>query len=282
MAGDLKFSAHRSGYAQVGPTQRMRSRSFPGDRQALSRVELGPVDGQVVLRLLFHRSELRHREAAADELTIAMRDEEDALLVLVVVGPLPGDLPQHFRTVGCVARRSSEPAYLVAGPVEPAPHLLSEALETLSAPHQTWHMPVEWTYEQHGVIEATDGRAGPPVLVEFAVDNPPPERVPVAFEGFSGQVLRFDELPIPAPDGVDVCAAVWIDEAGQVRLYLNDRARCDHAHLGADVHRLVSAFAEAGPDEGWTPLDQHRVEGGGWITAVVTRRAPERTQRPRS
>lgn len=96
MAGDLKFSAHLSGYAQIGPTQRLRTRSSPDDRYAFSRTQLEPVDGGVVLRLLFHRSELRPRQTTADELTIDMHDDEEALLLLVIVGPLPGDLRQNF------------------------------------------------------------------------------------------------------------------------------------------------------------------------------------------
>lgn len=83
-------------------------------------------------------------------------------------------------------------------------------------------MPVDWTYDQHGVV-ALDGRAGPPLFAEFAVADPPPERVP----GFEGQVLPFDELPIPPPDGIDLRAAVGIDNSGHVRLYLNDSARCE-------------------------------------------------------
>jgi len=114
MAGDLKFSAHLSGYAQIGPTQRMRTRLSADDRYALSRTQLDPVHGGVVLRLVFHRSELRPRQANTDELTIDLYDDEEALLLLVMVGPLPGDLPQGCRTVGSVARRSTEPVYLVA------------------------------------------------------------------------------------------------------------------------------------------------------------------------
>lgn len=143
-------------------------------------------------------------------------------------------------------------------------------------------MPVDWSYEQHGVLEVDDGLAGPPLLAEFAVDDPPPDRVTGLLEGFPGEVFLFDDLPVPTPSGIDLCAAIWIEEAGHVRLYVNDRARCDHAHLEADVARLVAAFRESGPDEGWTPLEQYRVEGGGWMTAVTTRAALERAQRPLS
>lgn len=282
MAGDLKFSAHLSGYAQIGPTQRMRTRLSADDRYALSRTQLDPVHGGVVLRLVFHRSELRPRQADANELTIDLHDDEEALLLLVMVGPLPGDLPQGCRTVGSVARRSTEPVYLVAGPFEPGPRLLEEALEVLNDPGQPWRLPVDWTYDLHAVLEVDDGSPGPPLLTEIADDDLPPDRLPAPLEGCPGEVLLFDELPIPPPGGIDLCAAVWVDEAGQVRIYVNDRARCNHAHLGADVARLVAAFKESGPDQGWTPLEQHRVEGGGWITAVATRAALERTQRPRS
>lgn len=99
-------------------------------------------------------------------------------------------------------------------------------------------------------------------------------------QAFPGQVFVFDELPVPAPGGIDLCAAIWIDKAEDVRIYVNERARCDHAHLGADVARLVAAFRDSGPDGGWTPMEQYGVGREGWITAVATRAALKRTQQP--
>lgn len=277
MAGDLKFSAHSSGYAQIGPTRRLRSRSSPDDRAAFSRAAVGTAGERVVLCLLFHRSELRVRTPDVDEATVELRDDEDALLLLVAVGPPSCQLPPGFRIAGAVAQQSSDPVLLIAGPSTPTPLLLTEALEALAAPYETWRMPVEWTYESHGVVVAEDESDGPPLLVEFAVDEAPPWRLPAAVEAFAGDVLSFDRLPVPVREDVDVCAAVWIGDAGQRRLYVNEGARCDHEHLLTDVAGLVAEFERSGPDAGWTRLDGAGGEQNtGWITAIATSAAAAR------
>lgn len=273
MAGDLKFSAHSSGYAQLGPTERLRAKSSPDDREALSRTELDTDGFRVVLRLLFHRSELRPRSADAAEVAVEMRDDEEALLVLVAVGPLSSDLPPGCRLAGAVARKSTGPVLLIPGPYSPAPQLLAEALDVLKGPHQTWRMAVDWQYKAHAVIEVDDGVDGPPLLAEVAVDEKPASYLPSALAWFPGDILAFDDLPVPIREDVESCAAVWIGDAGQPRLYVNEHARCDHEHLVSDVSRLLSALASYGPDTDWTRLDG---PDEGWITAIVTSAALDR------
>jgi hypothetical protein len=203
-----------------------------------------------------------------------MRENEDALLLLVVVCPLSSELPPGCRVAGTVARESPDPVLLIAAPSASAPQLLTEALDVLEAPYETWRMAVDWNYTAHGVIEVDDGVEGPPLLAEVAVDEAPAGRLPTALEQFPGEVLSFDELPVPIREDVDICAAVWIGDSQQPRLYVNEHARCDHEHLVSDVLRLMADFESCGPDAGWTRLV---TPASGWITAVATRAAVDRS-----
>lgn len=275
MAGDLKFSAHISGYAQHGPTKRLRDKLSPDDREALWRTRLDTEGLRVVLRLLFHNSELRPRSADTTEAAIGIRDDEDALLLLLAIGPLSGALPPGWRLVGAVARTSEEPVLLIAGSAPAAPQMLAEALEALRAPHQTWQLDVDWQYKAHAVVVLDGDEDGPPLWAEFAVDEEPAPRLPSSLAWFPGQVLTLADLPVPMPEDVEACAAVWIGDAGKTRLYVNEYARCDHEHLAFDVSHLLRAFADSGPDLGWTHL---RGPDGGWITAIVTEAAADRFQ----
>ena len=199
-------------------------------------------------------------------------------MLLVAIGPLPSDLPPGCRVVGAVARKSPDHVQVIAGPYEPVPELLTDARAVLETPHQTWQMAVEWDYSAHAVIEVDDGVEGPPLIAEFAVDDRPPDRVPTALAGFTGEILGFDELPVAPPEGLDICAGVWVGDEGQQRLYVNAYARCDHEHLVPDVRDLVSAFNDSGPDAGWTRLDGLHA---GWISAMATEAAADRHAAPK-
>lgn len=273
MAGDLKFSAHSSGHTQFGPTKRLRDRSSPDDREALSKTELATEGSRVLLRLLFHRSELRTRTADRAEATVEMADDEEALLILLAVGRLPADMAPGCRLAGAVARDPGDPVLVIAAPHTPAPEMLAEALGVLDAPHQTWQMNVDWQYKAHAVVVAEDSVDGPPLWAEVAIDQEPAARRPTALAWFPGEIFTFDDLPVSVPDDLEICAALWVSEIDPPRLYVNEYARCHYGHLDSDVTCLLSDFATSGPDAGWDSLDTPE---GGWITAIATSAAVSR------
>jgi hypothetical protein len=83
--------------------------------------------------------------------------------------------------------------------------------------------------------------------------------------GFEGRTLDWAEMPLSPPSGFQACAGLECQKGVPPKLYVDRRARCNHAALAAEAVRLSKRYEERGSDSRWNVIgtDRH-------ITFLVT------------
>ncbi|AFR48733.1 hypothetical protein KTR9_2096 [Gordonia sp. KTR9] len=256
-ASEIKFSLHSSGYRQFGYTGKARERLRAGDRHSVAQWNRGAgidvVGWDLCLVLMFADSELRSVPGALgdDVLRIPAGPEGIGTAVAILTAPLntsTGGLESE--PLALLDRSIGEATVAVVvsyGPLDPALplNLRSETNESIPL-----KIPGVVNPEPFDLRLGELPGGGAPRAIEIARDDI--ELLP-ALPPFAGEVLPWDECPDDAVrDRELACGLLVFGSDGRHRLYVDQRARCDHSRLGANAQDFINRVYENGSfDNGW-------------------------------
>lgn len=267
-----KISLHKDGYSQHGPTKPTREGLRPEDRRAFDRwfkrVEVLP-GWRFGYVLGFADSELRDDQPAlpADVVVIPAPPAEQLVLVTVFIVDAPAPAYPDLTPLRQLVYLERRGGGAVAVCVLDVPHeqaWVDDAYAILRAPASVWSLPQPFSREQdyawaHG--QAPDGTRR---VLELAPRGTLKVRQGTLEDRFPGEVRPWDELPVPERPDLDMCAVLQVPPGATPILYVDDRARCDHAHLADDAAALLSSLQRGQLDAGWD-----RLPDGSYITGVL-------------
>ncbi len=255
---DFKISLHKDGWGQYGLSQAVRDALRPGDRHAplrweLSRTEMFP-GWLPMYTIVFPESEL-DTVAPSDEapIVIPAPSSGNAIGVMILASAgadveLPSGLDEGV--VALLDRKNGGKVAVVAVPM-PFDDGVLASLEVPPSGMSPWAIsgsqaesePFGWM-----VNAASDGTR---MSTEFNGLRRRTDREFV-IPGFTGVIRPWDERP--RVDRDISCAVLVCPGGGPAQLYLDLRARCNHAHLASDVNDLVLAHGRGELDHGWGRL----------------------------
>ncbi|UAK38813.1 hypothetical protein K8O93_03340 [Gordonia bronchialis] len=256
-ASEIKFSLHSSGYRQFGYTGKARDRLRAGDRHAVRQWNRGKgleVTGwDIGLVLMFADSELRSIPGGIgdDVLQIPAGPEGIGTAIAVMTAP-PGTTTDGLESkpVAMLDRSLGEATVAIVlsyGPFDPALplRLREEANESIPLV-----IPGIVNPEPFDVRLGDLPRGGAPRAIEIARDDI--ESLP-ALPPFVGEVLPWDECPDEdVRERQLACGLLVFGSDGRHRLYVDQRARCDHSRLGANAQKFIDkVYENGGFDNGW-------------------------------
>ncbi|BAD56234.1 hypothetical protein [Nocardia farcinica] len=271
-AGEFKYSLHSSNYSQLGYVERARDRLRPGDKHAIDRWQLSDAEVlpnlRVALCLWFPESELREVDCSslsADVIEVPAAPVGRARAVMILVGTAEASL-DGLDLVAVLDRASRGKVAIIHLPVDldpslvPALHAREAHRIPLQIPGIEAQEPFTW--------ELVPGRDGTRLVVEFAPGERPPGLPPIP--PFRGAVLPWNEIPeyfwtrFPAQYRAFnlACGLLIYGPDDTSRLYVDQRARCDHRHLGQECQDLCDAVDRGHVDAIWKPLpsrELHRI-----------------------
>lgn len=260
-ASEIKFSLHSSGYRQFGYTDKARAKLRAGDRHAVARwsrtdgLEVGGWD--ICLVLMFADSELRHIPGGLTDDVYRVPAAEEGVGTGIAVLTAPLGTPTHgldHEPVALLDRSVGEATVAIVvsyGPFDPAVPLGLRAESNQSIPLV---IPGIVNPEPFDVRLGELPGGGAPRAVEIARDDI--ESLP-ALPPFVGDVLPWDECP---DDSVRerslACGLLVFGRDRSHRLYVDQRARCDHSSLGTIAQKCIDDVDRSGTfDNGWGALD---------------------------
>lgn len=260
-ASEVKFSLHSSGYRQFGYTGKARERLRAGDRHAVAQwnrgegLEVGGWD--IGLVLMFADSELRSipGELGDDVFRVPAGPEGIGTGIAVMTAPR-GTMTDGLERepLALLDRSLGEATVAVVlsyGPLDPALPLSLRAQTNESIPLV---IPGVVNPEPFDVRLGELPGGGAPRAIEIARDDI--DSLP-ALPPFTGEVLPWDECPDDAVRERQLaCGLLVFGNGGRHRLYVDQRARCDHSRLGANAQKFIDRVYESGGfDNGWGVIE---------------------------
>lgn len=254
-AGELKYSLHSDNYSQLGYLDRARDRLRPGDRHAIDRWETPTSEIApywiAALCIWFPESELRQLDSSslsADVVEVPSADPGLARAVMVLVGTVEASL-EGLDLIAVLDRGSGGKVALVHLPIAidsklvPALHARDASRIPLQIPGMESREPFTW--------EHVPGVDGSRLVIEFAPAKRDdlPELPP-----FRGTVLPWAEVPQQFRDLTIVCGLLVYGRGNSSRLYVDQRSRCDHHHLGRDAQDKCDELDRGYVDRIWGRL----------------------------
>lgn len=255
-ASEVKFSLHSSGYRQFGHTRSIRGAMRAGDRAAIARwkrvegAQLGEWD--IALMLSFADSELRAipGEIGSNVTRIPTAPDGQQTVVLVLTAESPVDDPD----IGVIAALDREVGRRTVAigalrwPVDPNQPKHHELRSELSASIPLVIQGIV-NPEPFDLWFGETAGGGAPLALELARDEV--ESLP-PLPPFKGEVLPWDECPADQLREEQLfCGLLVIQGDGNRQLYVDQRARCNHAELGRYAHELCDEAETDGYDGGW-------------------------------
>lgn len=274
-----KISLHSDGYSQHGPTRTVRDKLRPEDRRAFDRwnrrAQLLP-GWEIGCVLCFADSELLANLPPLQEkvVEIAAAPTGRMLIVLVVVVAAPPPTDVDLGPIQMVAYLERARGGAVAVCAIEVPHdqgWIDDSRELLRMPRSVWTLPEALSEEKHFAWAHGEGSDGSRRILELAPRTPAALRQGTLEENFVGEVRQWDELPFQVPQGTDFCAVLQVSRDGKSALYVDDRSRCNHAHLADDVAALIRSFKRGQLDAGWDQLPDGTYATGVLLSSAAVR-----------
>ena len=260
-ASEIKFSLHSSGYRQFGYTGKARERLRAGDRHAVAQWNRGAgleVAGwDLCLVLMFADSELRDIPGELGAHVLRIHAGPEGIGTGIAIMTAPPDTPTgglECEPLALLDRSMGEATDAIVvsyGPLDPALPLSLRSQSNESIPLL---IPGVVNPEPFDLRLGDLPGGGAPRAMEIARDDI--ELLP-ALPPFAGEVLPWDECPDDAVrDRELACALLVFGDDGGHRLYVDQRARCDHSRLGANAQAFINRVYESGGfDDGWGAIE---------------------------
>lgn len=278
-AAEFKYSLHSGRrsplgrYSQLAYLKPVRDRLRPGDKGAIDKWK--PIEQEILpnwrvaLCLQFQESELRalnDRPLTVSTIKVPSAAPGCAVNVLVLIGTAAASL-DGLDTIAVLDQESGGKVAVVhlALPFDPA---MTAALRARAASRIPLIIPGFDPAEPFDWV-VVPGKNGSRLVIEYAVSPREGGALP-PLSPFRGTVLPWNEVPVEFRDMELVCGLLVYGPGSTSRLYVDQRARCDHSSLGLNAHHLCQIADSGRFDAGWG-----RLTTGESYTLLSTRRVLE-------
>lgn len=271
LGGEVKVSLHRDGTCLYKLTDQSNPRARLGDRHALERWTLEePFPGTPLrrgLRLQFPENELVAKAAPSPATTVVPAPNASSVLqVSIVVSDAPFDLSDVALEIFALLDRANGGFVAVVG--RSAAWDPEDFARQLARPRvgAGWEAPLVKFENDYGWVFSGEGSLFE--FTEFALSRHAMGEKPATIDPFAGGIdwIGDSDLPAPYKSRDDLCGVVRVWPSGASTLYLDRRARCDHASLGRDAEEIRRSLEISRSDGIYDTLAD-----GSMVSALMTR-----------